>query len=274
MKKSTFPRVVALGLIAFPFQLHAQLLDNVESANLLAVQCAVSDGSGNGDYAEYGAKLAKTLSLLSSEKQERVFGFLPNPAGGVSLPGVSLALNGDIATAGSAITEDDSGNPVLDAIGKLNEALFGVGDVPAPIIGGTDPADSADSSPLLSVTATVSPSEVTATAAVAPTDTNMTASVPVPTSLDDGLDGLTSWLANGGQDFTEDEMEMKIAAVIDAGLLDPEGKEAGEILESLMSFSGKMNPGKANSGLGGVDEESVDMNRLERMLDWAIKSKK
>jgi len=59
----------------------AQIRDNEASANVLAVQCAVSSGFSTQGYEEYCRSLAKTLSRLSPAQQVKVFGYLPVVAG-------------------------------------------------------------------------------------------------------------------------------------------------------------------------------------------------
>ena len=270
MKPPTYSLLVVLGLIGSPFNLHAQLLDDVESAAMLTLQCVLSSGSGDGDYTEYGGKLAKTLSKLSSEEQERVFGYLPDPLGLLPVSGVKDAVSGTLDTAGSALTSgsatvpDSPISPIIDAIGKLNDTLFGVEPTATPIIGGVDPAD-----PVMDPTDPVTlPAEPSTDPLIA-----VAVGVTAPTTLDEGLDGLVSWLANGGEDATEEEMAAKIDVVIEQGLLDPQGKTGTEILEALTTFSGKFSPAKGNSGLGGGPETAEGLNKLGKMLDWAIKAK-
>lgn len=91
----------------------AQIRNNEASIATLAVQCAVSSGFSPADYEEYCGRLAKTLSMLSSDQQSRVFGFLPQPAasslGSSEIPG--LGSNGTSTNLGSTTT--DGGNTGL-----------------------------------------------------------------------------------------------------------------------------------------------------------------
>lgn len=59
----------------------AQIRDNESSVTALAIQCAVSSGFSAQDYEEYCRSLAKTIGMLSSAQQTRVFGYLPMPGG-------------------------------------------------------------------------------------------------------------------------------------------------------------------------------------------------
>lgn len=59
---------------------YAQIRDDESSQAVLAVQCAVSSGFSASEFEEYSRRLAKTLSLLTSSQQKKVFGYLPQPA--------------------------------------------------------------------------------------------------------------------------------------------------------------------------------------------------
>jgi hypothetical protein len=77
-------RSIILGLF-LPVQiatLSAQIRDNESSANALAIQCAVSSVFSAEDYEEYCRRLAKTIGMLDSAQQKRVFGFLPMAGSG------------------------------------------------------------------------------------------------------------------------------------------------------------------------------------------------
>lgn len=58
----------------------AQIRDDESSQTVLAVQCAVSSGFSASEFEDYSRRLAKTLSLLTSNQQKKVFGYLPQPA--------------------------------------------------------------------------------------------------------------------------------------------------------------------------------------------------
>jgi len=62
----------------------AQIKNDESSISILAIQCAMSSGFPAAGFADYSTGLAKTLSLLSGDQQERVFGYIPQP-GMVSL---------------------------------------------------------------------------------------------------------------------------------------------------------------------------------------------
>ncbi|MDF1657255.1 MAG: hypothetical protein P1U58_06555 [Verrucomicrobiales bacterium] len=76
-----FPLLVTALLIfsGSASDLAAQIRDDEQSTNYLAVQCAMSSGGDSASYEEYGRKLAKTVALLSAGQQERVFGYVPRP---------------------------------------------------------------------------------------------------------------------------------------------------------------------------------------------------
>tara|TARA_R110002096_G_scaffold35629_12_gene100344 strand:+ start:361 stop:852 length:492 start_codon:yes stop_codon:yes gene_type:complete len=69
--------VVVLAAISGTAQ--AQIRDNETSQSLLAVQCSLSSGFPASNYEEYCRKLAKTVGILDSGQQERVFGYVPDP---------------------------------------------------------------------------------------------------------------------------------------------------------------------------------------------------
>jgi hypothetical protein len=94
---------------AFPAAADAQIADNDASISVLAVQCAVSSGFSANEYEDYCRRLAKTLSLLSSAQQTRVFGYLP-------MPGVA-SLGEPAPEAGSAGSADGSAQTPAEASG-------------------------------------------------------------------------------------------------------------------------------------------------------------
>lgn len=58
----------------------AQLRDDEQSAQMLAMQCTISSGFRSSNYADYAERLAKTLGNLPPAAQQRVFGYLPQPS--------------------------------------------------------------------------------------------------------------------------------------------------------------------------------------------------
>lgn len=78
---ATRPSLFALAafVIAGPLAVDAQIRDDEQSTNYLAVQCAMSSGRNAADFEEYGRKLAKTVAFLSPGQQARVFGYVPQP---------------------------------------------------------------------------------------------------------------------------------------------------------------------------------------------------
>lgn len=66
-------------VIACPVAADAQIQDDAQSTNFLAVQCAMSSGRSAADFEEYGRKLAETVAHLSPGQQKRVFGYVPQP---------------------------------------------------------------------------------------------------------------------------------------------------------------------------------------------------
>jgi hypothetical protein len=81
MKAHLIPLLSLFLVFGWGGQSEAQIRDNEASANVLAVQCAVSSGFSTQDYEEYCRSLAKTLSRLSPAQQVKVFGYLPVVAG-------------------------------------------------------------------------------------------------------------------------------------------------------------------------------------------------
>lgn len=134
MRKFTLPSIFAFGLwLTTPVA--AQIGDNSDSYSLLAVHCAKSASESLGvsvspaQYEEYSKKLAKTLSLLTAEQQERVFG---NYSGGStseasSEPEEASGMDNFFAGLGQNIQE-------------MEEKMKSGGSSPSePIIAGPEP---------------------------------------------------------------------------------------------------------------------------------------
>lgn len=82
MKRIYRSIILGLFLAVQTATLSAQIRDNESSASALAIQCAVSSGFSAEDYEEYCRRLAKTIGMLTSAQQTRVFGFLPMAGSG------------------------------------------------------------------------------------------------------------------------------------------------------------------------------------------------
>jgi len=142
--------LILFSALAVPAASDAQIADNDASVSVLAVQCAVSSGFSASEYEDYCRRLAKTLSLLSSDQQTRVFGYLPMPGAaslGRSAPKEGAAGSGNTGQAppetgstqgGSERNPVESGtnelgnsaaptesNRVLDLVGKFNSLFDG-----------------------------------------------------------------------------------------------------------------------------------------------------
>ncbi|MDF1740910.1 MAG: hypothetical protein P1U86_17240 [Verrucomicrobiales bacterium] len=170
MKNLLLLLLFAVILPWLPLNVEAQIGENDTSAEYIAIQCAISSGNLASDYLEYGHKLAKTISLLDLAQQERIFGSIPQPAATTSgatsgasaesISGASAGLisgtsagassSGDSATgtASGATTIPVGGessapttNPLIEAVGALNDMLTGDGSSAVPIIGGTAPVE-------------------------------------------------------------------------------------------------------------------------------------
>lgn len=122
MKALQLASVLAFGILANPQVSHAQIRDNEASQSVLAVQCAVSSGFSASDYEDYCRRLAKTLSLLSSEQQTRVFGYLPMPAA------ASLGME----NLGGNFNSGGQENPAEAAKSPLNQVGSTDNDAPQP----------------------------------------------------------------------------------------------------------------------------------------------
>jgi len=129
--------------------LDAQIRDDEESTNYLAVQCAMSSGGDAGSFEEYGRRLAKTVALLSPGQQKRVFGFVPQPIT-FAIPAASSQSHSGFAGGAGSATE-----PETAAAGEAGS-----------VVGNTEPS-SGDSTP------------VSATSAPEPEVGNSTLATPV-----------------------------------------------------------------------------------------------
>lgn len=157
MNKLIHTALVFLLLAAGIFtEVNAQIRDDEQSASFLAVQCAVSSGGNAPNYEGYGRKLAKTLGLLTPAQQERIFGYVPQPAVLASIDPVFSGSLGPAAagTDSGAGTNPTGGNdpaptsnPLVAAVGKLNDTLSGTAATAEAIIGGTDPNTVEDEEP-------------------------------------------------------------------------------------------------------------------------------
>lgn len=159
MKTLRLVFVLAFGLVATPGISFSQIRDNEASQSVLAVQCAMSSGFSARDYEDYCRRLAKTLSLLSSEQQTRVFGYLPMP-GAASLGAASAdgslkpaeqGNSGNLANAplnqvggktDNALAAPES-NSLVDMVGKFNSLFDGTASASnSPISAGVEVAAS------------------------------------------------------------------------------------------------------------------------------------
>ena len=117
----------------------AQIRNDESSISVLAIQCSMSSGYPASGFPDYSTGLAKTLSLLDGDQQQRVFGYIPKP-GSFSLAQAKKAAT---ATASAAMASKGtpaagSSIPGVDAltamVGSVNQSLFGASDVPSPVI--------------------------------------------------------------------------------------------------------------------------------------------
>ncbi len=86
---STLHRFKLLACLAFLqtvclFEVKAQLVDDDTTAAYLASQCAVSSGISADNYHSYAESLARTMSLVSVDAQEDIFGYVPMPSGALA----------------------------------------------------------------------------------------------------------------------------------------------------------------------------------------------
>ncbi len=98
----------------------AQIRETEASVTALAVQCAVSSGystASYSDYESYARSLAKTLGMLSSGQQVKVFGYLPTPSGGGFVDVRIPSTPSDIPT-GEEISQDPGASSASEAVSK------------------------------------------------------------------------------------------------------------------------------------------------------------
>jgi len=151
MKIARYLLALGVFLLGMPSHSQAQIRDNDSSMIALAVQCSVSSGYSAEEYQDYCRRLAKTLSLLSSAQQTRVFGYLPMPSGSASKeettpsPAVSTTPAGTTG-ANSAVGNESSGSASTDPglavrlVRDLNNAIDGT-STSAPVVAGSTEVD-------------------------------------------------------------------------------------------------------------------------------------
>lgn len=141
MKALRLVSLLAFALLAAPATSFSQIRDNEASQSVLAVQCAVSSGFSARDYEDYCRRLAKTLALLSSEQQTRVFGYLPMPGAasmGTEESGGNLNSGGQgnvdepaksplnqVGSNAEAAAPTPEANSLVDMVGKFNSLFDG-----------------------------------------------------------------------------------------------------------------------------------------------------
>jgi len=101
---------------------YAQIRDDESSQAVLAVQCAVSSGFSASEFEEYSRRLAKTLSLLTSSQQKKVFGYLPQPA--------AVSSNNEDSAPISVSPDREETKPtdpglLVGLVGDFNNAMSG-----------------------------------------------------------------------------------------------------------------------------------------------------
>lgn len=98
----------------------AQIRETEASVTALAVQCAVSSGYSTAsyyDYEGYARSLAKTLGMLSSGQQVKVFGYLPTPSGGGFVDANNSSAPSVLPT-GEEISQDPGASSASEVVGK------------------------------------------------------------------------------------------------------------------------------------------------------------
>jgi hypothetical protein len=215
--------LILFSALAVPAASDAQIADNDASVSVLAVQCAVSSGFSASEYEDYCRRLAKTLSLLSSDQQTRVFGYLPMPGAaslGRSAPKEGAAGSGNTGQAppetgstqgGSERNPVESGtnelgnsaaptesNRVLDLVGKFNSLFDGTasGSAATPVVSaGVDASVGASVS---SSGGSNRPANLGALVSAAATSSNGSASDAVGAVIDANGGGSTKTGNSGG----------------------------------------------------------------------------
>lgn len=249
----------------------AQIRDNESSVSFLAVHCALSGGGNADNYREYSTNLAKTVALLDTAQQERVFGFVPQPGAIASIPNALKGTQGGLAGQGLGAQIEGTNDVVSLEAGANNSAGLGgaaaqeapeeqgvfeefVGsvngffngnsgsDVSAPIIGGTAPVEETESAE-----ATVAESET-----------------------ENWIDQLVGFLGSIGWDKTADFVDTTVGEAKAAGIIDENGvfnRDAngnvvdsnGEEVFGSSAWEKKSNE-DGNSGLGnsgGYDADNL-----------------
>jgi hypothetical protein len=122
--------------------LSAQIRDNESSANALAIQCAVSSGFSAEDYEEYCRRLAKTIGMLSSAQQTRVFGYLPM-AGSGGAESVEAPVESETLTSAPKVGSTETIGVVAGS--SVPAPIGTTGTVPGSTTTGGTPAKSGTS---------------------------------------------------------------------------------------------------------------------------------
>jgi len=141
MKTNSFGFLGCFLLCGATFHVQGQIRDDDASMSYLAHRCAMSAGSSALNYAEYGARLARTIGELDTVQQQRVFGYVPRPIGGgggspTEAGGPLLQLQTPESLADSLLAaEVNAGTPQAPSTGGA--------DGPAPLLQ-VDPAVQAD----------------------------------------------------------------------------------------------------------------------------------
>lgn len=128
--------VLIFALLCSPMA-RAQIKNDESSISILAIQCAMSSGFPASGFQEYSVGLAKTLSLLSGDQQERVFGYVPQP-GMVSMPkaGEKSRSTASKASPPSGDTTSPDMGILTEIVDAINGAIFGDDTSPLPVIAG------------------------------------------------------------------------------------------------------------------------------------------
>lgn len=146
MKSVAKTLLLLLLLSCFAGTASSQIRDDESSQVVLAVQCAVSSGYSASDFEDYSRRLAKTLSLLTSTQQRKVFGYLPQPAAvssgdtqsayspGRPTPADEAPVNTN-PVPGADSKETDPGL-LAGLVGDLNKALSGTSSASTAVYGG------------------------------------------------------------------------------------------------------------------------------------------
>jgi len=112
---------------------NAQIRDDESSKVVLAVQCAVSSGYSASDFDDYSRRLAKTLSLLTSSQQKKVFGYLPQPAAVSSNDADTTPIS--VSPERGSVKNTDPGL-LAGLVGDFNNALIGATDTTSAVYAG------------------------------------------------------------------------------------------------------------------------------------------